>query len=351
MIQLIVFDIDGVLTNGTYTIDSNGIESKTISYKDLDSFNLIKQLKIKTMFITSEKNSLTEYFNKKFKPDVFFDGIQDKYIVLKNYLLENSISFSSVSYVGDGKKDIECIEKVGLPICPSNSINEIKEKCTYVLNTSGGIGVVYDVYKILINSLEYANQQKNEEYKGNFDIAINEYLEIIELIKNDKSIIKNIEAAIIIIKNSLKKGGIIYTCGNESSVFCSEYFATELIRTLEYNMESLPILSINPYMIASITSNYSFKKTISTQINALGKKDDVLFVVSTGNKCKNVNLAIDTAKNKKMKIIVLTSFEYLNQNEECVIRIPSNKLEKINELHIMIINYICREIERNMFYV
>ena len=56
MIKLVVFDIDGVLTDGSYLIDHLGNEYKRICFKDLDSFNLLKQLNIKTMFLTSEAN-------------------------------------------------------------------------------------------------------------------------------------------------------------------------------------------------------------------------------------------------------------------------------------------------------
>ncbi len=127
MIKIVVFDIDGVLTDGTYTVDSNGIESKKISFKDLDSFNLLKELNVETIFITSEKNKITEYFNHKFKPDVFYDGVKDKYKVLKRYAQKHNISFSDICYIGDGKKDLKCIKNAGFSMCPLNAIDEVKK--------------------------------------------------------------------------------------------------------------------------------------------------------------------------------------------------------------------------------
>lgn len=346
MIKLVAFDIDGVLTNGTYLVDGNGNESKIISFKDLDSFNLIKKLNIKTLFITSEKNSLTEYFNTKFKPDAFFDGAVDKLLVLKEYLRKKNYNLSEVCYVGDGKKDLNCIQEVGLSICPSNSISEVKEKAKYILKTSGGDGVLYDVYHILKEVIGELNKKKTKN-NGDFYKILDEHMEIIQLIKSDNDMNNSIEKAIKVMKESLKKSGVIFSCGNGGSAADSQHFTAELVGKFAYNRKSIPAIALttNSSIITSIGNDFSFDNVFERQLEGLGREGDVLLAVTTSGNSKNIALALEMAKKKQMKTILLTSNRCINGNADIIIKCPSNKTERIQEIHIMIIHYICAKIE------
>ena len=351
MIKLIVFDIDGVLTNGMYTIDSAGNESKTISFKDLDSFNLLKNMKIKTMLLTSECNSLSKYFAKKFNPDIFFDGIKDKYNKLKDYIENNDLDFSNVCYVGDGKKDIECIENCGFSICPVNAIDEIKQKSKVVLNISGGSGVVYEVYKI-IKSIESSNINSiifniKDDF-SDFNKVLNHHTDIIGKIKEDSFFNSNLTKAVNIMIDSLKNNCKILSCGNGGSASDSQHFVAELISKFKFDRISIPAISLttNTSILTSIGNDYSFDRIFSRQIEGLGNINDVLFAITTSGNSENINLAIDEAKKKKMKIILLTSEKCINEDNDIIIlKVPCKETERIQEFHIMMIHYICNKIE------
>lgn len=347
MIKLIVFDIDGVITDGTYTIHSNGQESKTISYKDLDSFNLIKSLNVKTMFLTSEKNALTKYFNEKFKPDIFYDGIENKFEVLNKYLINNKIELNDICYIGDGKKDIKCIESCGLSICPSNAIDEVKEQSKIVLNVSGGSGVIYEVYKI-INNLNNNKVSEKIEIKELNDI-LNEHIRIIERIRNDYNITNNIDEATKVMINSIKNGGVIFSCGNGGSAADAQHFTAELIGRFKYNRKAIPAITLTPNssIITSISNDYSFDQVFSRQIEGLGRKGDVLLAITTSGNSNNIKSAIKEAQKKEMKVVLLTSERHIeDNNEDVIIKIPSVETARIQEFHIMIIHNLCEKIER-----
>lgn len=350
MIDLIVFDIDGVLINGNYTIDTNGVESKTIAFKDLDSFNLIKKLGIKTMLLTSEKNSITTYFKKKFKPDYFIDGVQEKFSCLKNLVKKEKIDFSKICYIGDGKKDIECLKNCGLSICPLNAVDEVANICNIKLNVTGGNGVVYEVYKIICNILANATlKSKSKIDSSDFLNIIEENKKIYEDIIKDADFYKNLNAACEIIIKAINNNNIIFSCGNGGSAADSEHFAAELINKFKKERKALPAISLtaNSAIITSIGNDSTFDDIFARQIVGLGNKNDVLLAITTSGNSRNISLAINAAKKKQMKIILLTSIRCnLKDADVIIIKIPSNDTARIQEIHIMIIHYICDVIER-----
>ena len=348
MTKLVVFDIDGVLTDGSYLIDSNNNEYKKISFQDLDSFTLIKELKVDTLFLTGEKNSITEYFNLKFKPHFFIDGAKEKFEVLKEFCDINHYKLEEVCYVGDGKKDLECMINVKTSIAPLNAIQEVKNISTYNLCVKGGDGVVHEVYGILKKELEITKCDKQYSQKQ-LDEILEKHISIIELIRNNHELINNIENANCIMQQALKDKHIIYACGNGGSAGDAQHFVAELISKFNYDREPLGAVSLttNSSIMTSIGNDYDFDKIFSRQIEGLGKNGDILFAITTSGNSNNILYAIEEAKRKNMKVILLTSIKcnLINNENLVVIKVPSDETPRIQELHIMIIHYLCEKIE------
>ena len=343
MIKLVVFDIDGVLTDGSYLIDHLGNEYKRICFKDLDSFNLLKQLNIKTMFLTSEANFLSKYFQKKFNPNYFFDGVADKFKVLTDFCTKNNYNLQEVCYVGDGKKDLEAMKNVGLSIAPRNSIREIKQIATCNLEVAGGSGVVYEVYNILLNI--------NTEYTDNNTLKriLNEHKAILSNMENNQELLNQLKQSIDIIINALRNKKIIYACGNGGSASDAQHFVAELISKFNYNRKSLGAVSLttNPSIITSIGNDYNFDNIFKRQIEGLGNNGDVLVALSTSGNSNNIVLAIKEALAKRMKVLFFTSEKCnsLDNENMVILKVPSSVTPRIQEIHIMLIHYLCEEIE------
>ena len=352
MIKLIVFDIDGVITDGTYIIDNNGNEYKRINFKDLDSFTLIKKLNIPTLFLTGENNELTKYFNKKFKPNYFKDGVNNKYEYLKEFCNKINVCFENVCYIGDGKKDFEVMQKVGISIAPQNAIDEIKKIATYKLNINGGDGILYETYKIILTeNNKLFNKNKNKIISNvSFNQILNTHIEISKLIMENKELINSINNAINMMISSIKNKGIIYTCGNGGSAADAQHLTAELISKFNYDRRALPSIALttNASIITSIGNDYNYNMIFARQIEGLCKKNDILFAITTSGNSQNIIFALETAKTKKIKSILLTSNKcHLYSNKDViVIKVPSNNTPRIQEFHILIIHYICEEIEK-----
>ena len=78
MIELVAFDIDGVITDGTVIVDSDGLEQKQINLKDIDAIFELHRRGFKLAAITGENTKIVGYFEKRFPWDFFYRGNKSK---------------------------------------------------------------------------------------------------------------------------------------------------------------------------------------------------------------------------------------------------------------------------------
>ena len=112
-IKMVLFDIDGVFTDGTILISEDGQESKRVSFKDIDAFFALKKAGFKTGFITGETTPLTQWFNNRFAPDYFVFGCKDKGTAIQEILTKENLSAQEACFIGDSKHDISAFHQVG----------------------------------------------------------------------------------------------------------------------------------------------------------------------------------------------------------------------------------------------
>lgn len=164
---------------------------------------------------------------------------------------------------------------------------------------------------------------------------------------------ENIEKICEILINSLKKGGKVILCGNGGSASDSSHISAEFIGKLtSKSAKPLPAINISsdPAVITAIANDYGYEHVFSKQIEAIGKKEDVLVVFSTSGKSKNVKNAIDMAGKIGLKIIYFTGKEKPLKGEFCdiVINIPSNNKQIIQEVYMILWHIIAERVEREM---
>jgi len=164
--------------------------------------------------------------------------------------------------------------------------------------------------------------------------------------------INQISNAAKICINSLNNGGKILFCGNGGSASDAAHLSAELVGRYLSNRKPYAsvCLSSNLSLLTAIANDYGYDNIFSRQIEAIGKKDDILFVISTSGKSKNILKAINTGKKKKLKIIFLNSIKNKKVKKICNfdIKVPAHRIDQIQELHIMIGHLICEIIERQI---
>ena len=149
MIELIVLDIDGVITDGTVIIDSSGREQKQISLKDVDAIFELHRRGYKLAAITGEDTEIVGYFEKRFPWKYFYRGSKTKKEAMKQIEESTGIHRKNICYVGDGKYDVEPLTYAGLGLCPANAIDRAKRAADIILQNNGGRGCLWELLSIL----------------------------------------------------------------------------------------------------------------------------------------------------------------------------------------------------------
>jgi 3-deoxy-D-manno-octulosonate 8-phosphate phosphatase (KDO 8-P phosphatase) len=144
-ITTFVFDVDGVLTDGTIHISNDGSLLRNMNIKDGYALKAAIDLGYKVCVISGGSNEGVKIRLQKLGISAIYLGVPDKVKVLKNYCKEHSINMENILYMGDDLPDYLVMQQVGLPTCPQDSSPEIKNISSYISHKKGGKGAVRDV--------------------------------------------------------------------------------------------------------------------------------------------------------------------------------------------------------------
>ena len=144
-IKLLVFDVDGVMTDGSITYDENGVEYKTFNAKD--GHGLAKMIRngFMTAVITGRKNGTVDRRADDLRFTEVYQGVKNKLPILEGIMQKYELTFDEVAYMGDDEPDIPVLEKVGISACPNDAVDEVKKICNFISSKDGGKGAVREL--------------------------------------------------------------------------------------------------------------------------------------------------------------------------------------------------------------
>ena len=142
-IQLIVYDFDGVMTDNTVYMDSNGGESVRDSRADGLAVEMLKE-RYQQLILSSEKNNVVEMRAKKLGIGCL-KGVERKLDTLNFYILEHRIALDEVLYVGNDINDLDVMREVGFAVCPADASHEFRSIAGYTTKARGGHGVIREL--------------------------------------------------------------------------------------------------------------------------------------------------------------------------------------------------------------
>ena len=144
-ITTFIFDYDGVMTDGTVYMDSNGDPLRTSNVKDGYALQLAGKLGFHLAVISGAVvTNITKRLNALGVRDVF-TGIPDKVVKLEEYMKQYGLKPEEIVYVGDDIPDMKVMRRVGVAACPADAAPEIRQICHYVSECPGGRGCVRDI--------------------------------------------------------------------------------------------------------------------------------------------------------------------------------------------------------------
>ncbi len=347
MIRLVIFDIDGVITDGTVIIDEQGNEHKKINLKDVDAVYELHRRGFKIAAITGEDTEIVAYFEKRFPWDFFYKGVKQKTEKIKELQKQGNYLSEEICYVGDGKYDVAPLAYAGLGICPSDAIDQAKAASKIILQANSGAGCLWELIGIL---QDFNSKESPISYFYN---RLLEHENIFKKLASDQNVTNTIMQLAEQILQAFKCGGKLFLCGNGGSAADAQHIATEFISKFykERPAMNAEALTVNTSTLTAIGNDYSFERIFVRQIEAKAAESDILIGISTSGASKNVLEALRYAKQKGIvTAILMGDYEVPELREICdyLIQVPSKITPRIQEAHIFIGHTLAEYVEDKM---
>jgi 3-deoxy-D-manno-octulosonate 8-phosphate phosphatase (KDO 8-P phosphatase) len=162
-INTFVFDVDGVLTDGSVLLLENGLQSRKMNVKDGLALQMALKNGYNVIIISGASSSPVIHRLQYLGLKEINLGLKDKLKFLEAYVEQNNLKWSQILFMGDDLPDIPVLEKVGLPCCPADAAIEVRTISKYISAVNGGYGCVRDVIEKVL--------KLNDHWKYHTDIS------------------------------------------------------------------------------------------------------------------------------------------------------------------------------------
>lgn len=151
-IKLIVFDVDGVLTEGHIIFGQDGEALKAFHCQDGMGISLAHKAGLKTAIITGRESQIVHRRATELKIGDIHQGAVDKVTALHSLMEKHSLTLEQIAYVGDDINDLPVMVQVGLPCAVANAVAEVKAVARYISARQGGNGAVRDIIEFILKT-------------------------------------------------------------------------------------------------------------------------------------------------------------------------------------------------------
>ena len=185
--------------------------------------------------------------------------------------------------------------------------------------------------------------------RGEFEKA----LANMQALSADTALHAQLEQAVELCIDALRNGKKLLFCGNGGSAADAQHWAGELVSRFYYDRPGLPAIALttDTSILTAIGNDYGYDYTFARQVEALGRRGDVLVVISTSGNSPNILRAAQAAKDRGLSVIGFTgqSGGKLAPLSDLCFCIPSDETPRIQEGHEFIGHLLCALIEEGMY--
>ncbi|MHC4842540.1 MAG: D-sedoheptulose-7-phosphate isomerase, partial [Planctomycetota bacterium] len=155
------------------------------------------------------------------------------------------------------------------------------------------------------------------------------------------------------ITKCLENGGCVYTCGNGGSAADAQHIAGELVGSFEKNRKGLAAVALttDSSVMTSVSNDYGYENLFYKQVEALVKKGDILWAISTSGSSSNLVSACELAREKGAVLLTFTGKKNsrLEEMADLCLCASSNSTARSQEIHQLAYHIICCLVEQNLF--
>ena len=149
-IRLVVFDVDGVLTDGSIIIDDRGIESKRFHVHDGFAIRAAMSIGIHVAILTGRSSRAVTHRARELGMTLLVQGHKNKGIGLETLCQRVGVEMEESAFVGDDLNDLPALLRCGYPIAVADAVAEVREVARYVTTAAGGAGAAREAVEHLL---------------------------------------------------------------------------------------------------------------------------------------------------------------------------------------------------------
>jgi 3-deoxy-D-manno-octulosonate 8-phosphate phosphatase (KDO 8-P phosphatase) len=149
-VKLVLFDVDGVLTDGRLYLDNHGEEYKAFNSRDGHGLKMLQRNGVEVGIITGRTSEIVTHRTKELGIRHVRQGCADKFPVYEDMLRELKLGDEQVGFVGDDIVDLPIMLRAGLAVCPQDGHFLVKRHSHWVSPSDGGRGCARDVCELLM---------------------------------------------------------------------------------------------------------------------------------------------------------------------------------------------------------
>jgi 3-deoxy-D-manno-octulosonate 8-phosphate phosphatase (KDO 8-P phosphatase) len=150
LIEVLLLDVDGVLTDGRIIFDDDGRETKIFNVRDGLGLVLLMRAGIQVGMVTGRKSPALHHRCRDLGIRWIFEDIADKAAIMDRILAVTGVSAENVAYIGDDLPDISLMKRVGLAIAVADAHALVQQQADWITAAPGGHGAVREVCEALL---------------------------------------------------------------------------------------------------------------------------------------------------------------------------------------------------------
>lgn len=151
-VRLFIFDVDGVLTDGSLSYGAQGEMVKTFNVHDGLGIKLLQESGVKTAIISARITAITNARAKDLGIDFVHQGGHDKLTPFKALLNELGLEQDEVAFIGDDVVDLPLLRRVGFAVSVPNGRKEAQQNAHYITEAAGGRGAVREICEFVMHA-------------------------------------------------------------------------------------------------------------------------------------------------------------------------------------------------------
>jgi 3-deoxy-D-manno-octulosonate 8-phosphate phosphatase (KDO 8-P phosphatase) len=151
-IRLLLFDVDGVLTDGKILLHPDGTESKQFDIKDGTGLVWAQRLGLRVGMLSARSSAATAQRAAQLGISIVRQGVPSKLHAYDEILREQALGHTEVAYMGDDVLDLPIIARAGLSGCPADGVEEVRSRVDYVSRAVGGDGAAREFVELVLKA-------------------------------------------------------------------------------------------------------------------------------------------------------------------------------------------------------